>query len=389
MEPIEFIQPYFYNLVYYTTFLILCWFTVLYYIGSAQQKILHAEGSPIQSAALFVSLIVIYFLGLRQVAGEFGDTFLYAYDYYRLVPEYVPINLRTEWLWDNLRVFCKINGFSINEFFLLVEFFYIGCMFVCSLILMRKNLWISMLFFLVAFSSYSFGTNGIRNGLACSVMLVSLSLFTEQGGKRIFSFALMFIAVAIHRTAVLPSAAAIGSLFFIKDTKWAIRFWLASIALSLVVGSAVTQLFSALGFDDRMAHYAADASADTFSHTGFRWDFLLYSFFPVAMIWYVTRHRKFSSKTYTILANTYLLCNAFWIMVIRASYSNRFAYLSWFLYPVVMAYPLLRMNLWKDQDRKTAIILFLYSGFTFFMYFIYYFGQSNGFRGFDLYWWKR
>ena len=75
-------------------------------------------------------------------------------------------------------------------------------------------------------------------------------------------------------------------------------------------------------------------------------------------------------------------------MVIRASFSNRFAYLSWFIYPLVMAYPLLRMNLWEDQDRKTSLILFAYSGFLFFMFFIYYFG-TTGFKGFDLYWWRK
>jgi hypothetical protein len=130
-----------------------------------------------------------------------------------------------------------------------------------------------------------------------------------------------------------------------------------------------------------------EADEEIFSHTGFRWDFLLYSLFPVVMIWYVTRHRKFNDLGYNVIANTYLFCNAFWIMVIRSSFSNRFAYLSWFMYPLVMFYPLLRMNIWKDQDRKTAIILFLYSLFTFFMFFIYYFG-TTGFRGFDQYWWR-
>jgi hypothetical protein len=105
------------------------------------------------------------------------------------------------------------------------------------------------------------------------------------------------------------------------------------------------------------------------------------------MIWYVTKYRRFSDPEYTAVANAYLLSNAFWIMVIRAAFSNRFAYLSWFIYPIVIAYPLLRMNVWKDQDRKTTIILFFYSAFTFFMFFIYYFG-TTGFRGFDLYWWK-
>ena len=135
-----------------------------------------------------------------------------------------------------------------------------------------------------------------------------------------------------------------------------------------------------------MGQYS-EGRASGFSRMGFRWDFLLYSSFPVIMIWYVTQYRKFTSREFSLLANTYLLCNAFWILVIRASYSNRFAYLSWFIYPAVMAYPLMRMNLWKDQDRKTSIIFFLYTGFTFFMFFVYYFG-TTGFRGFDQYWWR-
>ena len=123
--------------------------------------------------------------------------------------------------------------------------------------------------------------------------------------------------------------------------------------------------------------------------TGFRWDFLFYSIWPIVMTWYLTMYRKFKDKTFNVIANTYILCNAFWIMVIRATFSNRFAYLSWFLYPLVIAYPLFRMNLWKDQDRKTAIIFFLYSGFIFFMFFIYYFGTMSGFRGFNQYWWRQ
>ena len=58
------------------------------------------------------------------------------------------------------------------------------------------------------------------------------------------------------------------------------------------------------------------------------------------------------------------LCNAFWIMVIRSAFSNRFAYLSWFIYPIVIAYPLVNLRVWDDQDRKTGWILLSYVGFT-------------------------
>ena len=391
MEPIEFINPWYYSTVYYILFLFLCWATVLYYIGSAQQKILRAEGSPIQSAALILTVILIYFLGLRQVSGEFGDMYAYNRNYELMEPIYDAIDFNKEWLWNNFTVFCRNLHMNSHEFFLAIEFFYIGGMFWCAWLLMRKNLWIAMLFFFTAFSFFSYGTNGIRNGMACSIEIVAICLLIEGGAKRLFSFFLMFLALGVHRSTMLPSAAAIASVYFIKDTKNALRFWLISIGISLIAGPLVTKFFAYLGFDERMSQYAIDASessaADYFSKTGFRWDFLLYSSFPVAMIWYVTRYRRFTDLAYTVFANVYLLCNAFWIMVVRSSFSNRFAYLSWFIYPVVITLPLLRMNLWKDQDRKTAIMLFLYSGFTFFMFFVYYFG-TTGFKGFDQYWWR-
>jgi hypothetical protein len=58
-------------------------------------------------------------------------------------------------------------------------------------------------------------------------------------------------------------------------------------------------------------------------------------------------------------------------MVIRSSFSNRFAYLSWFIYPLVIAYPLANLPVWKEQDQKIGVILLAYCGFTLFMEVIY------------------
>jgi hypothetical protein len=390
MGPIEFVTSWYHSTFYYVAGLLLVWLTVLYYIGSNVQKILRSEGSSTHLLAFVITLITILYIGLRPMGAEFGDMIGYA-NYYNNVPSYLPVNLHTEWLWSNMQVFLKGLGFNVHEFFFFVALVYFGCMFICSAILMRNSLWVAMIFFMFAFQTYTYGVNGMRNGFACSMVLVALCLIIESGPRRIVGFIIMLLALCVHRSSMLPTAAGIATLYFIKDTKWALRFWLASIAISLAMGPLVEAFFASLGFDDRFSSYQQGQysayNQSIFSHTGFRWDFLLYSSFPVAMIWYVTEYRKFSSPQFTMFANSYLLCNAFWIMVIRAAFSNRFAYLSWFLYPVVMAYPLLRMNLWKDQDRKTAIVTFLYTGFTFFMFFIYYFG-TTGFKGFDQYWWK-
>lgn len=395
MDSIDFIEPYFYSTYYYIFFLVICWATVLYHIGSNTQKILHAESSPMQFAALVLTVMITLYLGLRPVSNSFVDTIMYSINYDRIDTNYRPISFHTEWLWTNFTIFCKRTGLNVFEYFLLIEVVYIGGMFVFAWKKMRANLWLMMLFFLIAFQAYNFGTNGIRNGMACGIELMALAFLAdaeESKFNKYLAFFLMFLALGIHRSTMLPTVAALATYYYVKDTKLAIRFWLVSIAISLVTGSAVERVFVSLGFDDRMESYSSvhmtDDMAQYFSSTGFRWDFLMYSAAPVAMIWYVTRYRQFTDRAFTMFANTYLLCNAFWIMVIRSTFSNRFAYLSWFIYPIVIAYPLLRMNLWKDQDRKTALIFFLYSGFSFFMFFVYYFG-SSGFRGFDIYWWKR
>lgn len=398
MQPIQFIAYYYYSTAYYILLVFLCWFTTLYYIGSNGQKILHAEGSLSQGMAVVLTVLMIFFVGLRELARDFGDTIGYsrAYDHISRITQYEAIDFKVEWLWENLQIFCKnVLGMNVHDFFVFVAFFYFGGMLLASFILTRKNLWIAMMLFFSAFNTWSYGVNGIRNGLACSIVLVSIALLATDESKnnirKIFCIVLMVLAMSIHRSTMLPSVAALTSLYVVKDTKWALRFWFASIIISLVAGPMIESFFASLGFDDRMSRYSEGKYNEYYqsavSHTGFRWDFLLYGAFPVLLTWYVTVYRKFKDPVFSVLANTYLFCSAFWIMVIRASFSNRFAYLSWFIYPLLFTYPLLRMNLWKDQDRKTALILFAYSGFTFFMFFIYYFG-TTGFKGFDQYWWR-
>ena len=395
MSPITFVAPYYYNTVWYFALLLFTWAVVIYYLGSGEQKLLRSDGHDAnQDFAVILSLVIIYYVGLRPIYKDFVDMHNYAHMYKTFASqwEYRLPDLKTEWFWDDVMIFFRRNGFTVHSYFLFIEFVYVMGMLVSAVIVTRNNLFMTMMFMITSFSFLGFGENGLRNGMSCSILLPGICLLTREGkGNKMLSVLFMILAFGTHRSSMLPIAASLASVFWIKDTKTAMRFWIASFGISLVAGPLMEQFFASLGFDDRMDKYTSTdqaTMADTFNRTGFRWDFVFYSSFPVIMIWYTTIYRKFKDKTYNVIAITYLLSNAFWLMVIRASYSNRFAYLSWFIYPLVIAYPLLRMNLWKDQDRRTAIILFFYSGFLFFMFFIYYFG-TTGFKGFQLYWWKK
>ena len=109
MGQITFVEAWYYGTVYFIVFLILSWMTVLYYIGSNNQRLLRSEGTPMQGVALLLSILIIIFLGLRPDSGFFVDSGSYRETYYALIHknEFVPIDYHSEWLWQNMVVFFK------------------------------------------------------------------------------------------------------------------------------------------------------------------------------------------------------------------------------------------------------------------------------------------
>lgn len=375
----DFINPLIYSSIYYIVLFGLCLTIVLKYASSSNNTNIVRELSITQIIATVFTIIVILFIGLRPISGVFSDMGMYAHTYNIILDGYnIPEEGRDEWVFYWFGNVCKRIGLIDREYFLVIATIYFGLMAVTCWRLMRNNMFVAILFCFISLSCFSFGTNGLRNGMASSIMLLAITfLNNKKKWQIIIAILLMFLSINIHKSMTLPGLCAIVAFLVIKETKYAIFFWIASIGISAVAGNYVTEFFVDLGFDDRMEAYAnldefGEVKESVNVKAGFRIDFILYSIMPIIMAWYVTIKRNFKDSMYKIIANTYILSNAFWVMVIRSEQSNRFAYLSWFIYPLVIAYPLLRMNIWEDQDKKLAIILFLYSGFTFFMEFIYY-----------------
>lgn len=374
----------------------MCLFLYFNYSGSDNCNKLLQKNS--MWPALLLSLLLMVFIGLRPLHYIFGDMVNYAHGYrFDPINTTFAIDLSKEWLWRFIRDMCRVAGVSMNVWFFIIATMYIGCAFVGVRKLVGENCWMAMLFFLSAFSTYQFGVNGMRNGMACSMVILAFAIAANGNiSKMLQGGVVLIFALGIHKSVMLPIAAFIAATYVVKSPKWAIYFWILSIGVSLVAGGTMVNFFAGLGFDDRMSSYAnsMDQYADSFSSTGFRWDFLAYSAMPVWLTWYVTKKAETERATYgdtieemetgitgagriadahsmrvfNILATTYILANSFWVMVIKAAFSNRFAYLSWFLYPVVLAYAVIRLHIWPDQDRKAGLILALHAGFTIIMF---------------------
>lgn len=352
------------SLFYWGTF-VLC---VLYSL-----KIYNYDGKQlIQSQnnlfpALILTVFLILLIGLRPYdQGYFGDTVNYNRNFFEAAenPDLALYDLYKEggndWIFRLLMIFCARTG-NIHLFYFIIALVYFGgSLWACNRIF-PNNPYAALLIVIASFSFYVYGINGIRNGMACSLICVAISYADGNLKDKIIAGILCFMAIGIHNSTSLPTLMLFISVFFIKDFRWALFFWIASIFISLFAGGAISSFFETLGFDDRFSRYLEGAedeeTMDSFSHRGFRWDFLFYSCVPIVIGWYVVIKKGMRNRIYELLLNTYTLSNAFWVMVIRAAFSNRFAYLSWFIYPLVLAYPFLKMNVWENQGNKVALVV--------------------------------
>lgn len=364
------ISPYVYAEVYYWVAFALCGFIFLRYSGSTNNRLLLQQNTFVPT--LLLSVLAILYLGLRPTHYLFGDMVTYAKGYRYGQMTGIAVEAKGEWFFAWIQQVLINLGMKENIFFLVCSIGYIYLQYWVCRKLLWENVWIAMLFILSAFEFYVFAVNGIRNGLACAIVMAAMAIAIQAKGntkKLILAAIIALLARGIHSSVIIPIGCAIVALYWIKNPKYALYIWLASIAVSLVAGSYFVGLIGDMSAAESSYNdYTHHQTESEFSRTGFRWDFLLYSAMPVWLIYYVNIKRKIRENIFDFLAVTYLLANSFWILVIQVNYSNRFAYLSWFLYPLVLAYGLIRLKIWEDQDRRIGFFLLVHAGFTLTMF---------------------
>src|SRR5690606_25516860 len=228
-------------------------------------------------------LFTIPYIGLRPISGRyFVDMKTYAQTFEQF-KNGMPIKRGGDL---GFELFLKISSQTMT-----VELFFLMCamIYIIPLFLAAKNWFPNYYFFAFlllvgSFSFWTYGTNGIRNGMATSLFIYGLSYVRKNHLKMIVIIAL---SVMFHKSMTLP-ALALATTFFLTDTKKYFMFWGLSILLSLVMGGFWVQLFASMGFgDDRLAGYlTAQADPNQFSSTGFRFDFLIYSAAPLALAYF-------------------------------------------------------------------------------------------------------
>ena len=311
---------------------------------------------------LILLAFAIICIGMLPVPwGSGGDRELYAAGFVKLSSLQELPSFENDALFGIYQWIC---GAALNyqSWFVLTALIYVGNHYLLSRRLGNRYDFPLFLMFCTGFLFYSYGTNTLRAGLAASFLLLAL---VHREKISLFIICLL-VAINIHFSMALPALCMVIARNYDKPRLY-IAVWGLSVLLSAVMGSTFEAWFANLIPDERSDYLMTDAG-DTHYKVGFRIDFILYSLAPIAMGWYYIVKKHVKDVTYSMLLNTYILSNTFWVLVIQANFSDRFAYLSWFLYPVVLIYPALKYRIWPKHNEKIALIVFLHAAFTYLMF---------------------
>lgn len=319
-----------------------------------------------------VSVAVIFFIGTRPISGAFTDMMTYnmIYNHAYVSGE----SLFPDWAFAKLVTFMSAN-FSPESFFLVC-----AALYVIPLFWLRrahgKWAFAAVLACMGSFSFFAYGVNTIRHGIAASVLIAAFACHRT----RWLMFLLIAVAFGMHKSMLAPAVAFLAaSIISSPWLAWAV--WAVALGASITIGQALSNYITSISFfasEDKFIGYAQGVGQDK---GGFRWDFIFYSIVPVAASFLLARPEVRRDSLYRRLLGTFLLTNAFWLCVIYAAYSDRFAYLSWFIMPWLITYPFLpRLEptdgaTWGAREYRLgwlAATLVIHYSFTYFMKMVYY-----------------
>ena len=319
-----------------------------------------------ESGSTFLLMMVCsLFIGVRPVDNVFADMVVYNKEYQEYIGELFEFDSEAEnIIFDNIAPLLASWNLPVEVFFTLIATIYFGCMYIACKKLFPNNLLVAYLACLTAFSTFSYATNGVKAGAAASIFLVALAY---KDNLKI-SILLAILSWGFHHSMSMVVIAYFCSLFF-KKTKWYFLCWLAACIIAILHISYFQIMFA--GYTD--AKGASYLLTDGNSYlTGFRPDFMLYSAMPIIVGYYLIYKKHIQDKGYELWLRMYLLTNSIWMVCMYASFSNRIAYLSWFLYPIVLVYPFFKIR-WSANQTLYAKRAVLYNFlFTLFMEVVYY-----------------
>ena len=359
---------------YYTIYLIIFTILTLFIYSKYRRKngnIISPQRKK-QDGTFLLVLFMVVFIGLRPASYVFVDMMNYITHYHALYEGIdFAFNRNAEnFLFDNYVAWIGSNYLGTTFLFVSIAAIYFICTYIACRKMFPRDTLVAYLVFLAAFSTFSYGTNGIKAGAAGAIFLMAMSF---RDNLKI-CIPLVLVSWGFHHSMIMTVVAFALTLVY-KNSKVYFAAWCLCLLIAMAHITFFQELFAGILSDsgDSGANYLNDVNGDWGGKTGFRIDFVIYSAMPILVgYWAVYKKKLQLSKIYTCLLNLYMVLNGTWMLCMYANFTNRIAYLSWFLYPIVLIYPYLNENWGPTRYKDFSKVMLAHLGFTLFMMFIYY-----------------
>ena len=303
---------------------------------------------------LLLLVIVTLFIGLRNPFGNwlyFGDTHAYTLKYLKIQEDSSWVANKDFGFYYYMKLMAKV--FNIQTFYLITAILYVFPVYFSFYKWFKKYAFFAVIMTVTSLSFWPYGINGMRNGLATSFFIFALA-FKD---KKWLMYGIIGISISFHTSMILPAAALLITELY-KNTKLLLKLWLTSIPISFLFGRKLMGIVnflvtSSIGqLDGRGDFSGVDNNA--FASSSFRIDFIIYSATVIYIGYYFIFKKQFKDPFFLKVFNIYIIANTVWLYFIYFPFTNRIAYLSWFLIPILIVYPIVYVNNLKNQSYFMA-----------------------------------
>ena len=365
------IGPQFFSHIYIGLVALLTFLVTNQYATYPQSR-LYEGRFPSSRSVFILALFFTLFIGLRPVSERyFVDMAAYSFSYSASLGDAFVFDWSADnFVFDNYLLFLSSHDVPQEFFFLSIAAIYFGCMAWACVSLFPRDKMVAFLVYLGAFSTFSYGTNGIKAGVAASVFLVAIAMYERR--RLLWTILLALISLGFHHSMIVLVAAFVVC-HFVKNSKVFFALWAFAFVIALLHITFFQQLFAGFA-DEQGASYLTGTGGHIRSDIlgGFRIDFIIYSAMPIIVGWIAIYKKHIMSRGYSFILNLYLLSNTIWLLCMYAEFTNRIAYLSWFMLPIALIYPFLNEKWGKKQYQTFRWVALGHLGFTLFMQYIFY-----------------
>jgi len=365
------VDPYLYKIIYLQASLVIVLLTFFVYARTNE-----APGLVLGYNATIIwglPAVIVLFIGTRPISVAFVDMATYA-QAYEMAQNRGFISFESDWAFSGMMQMMA-GRFDVGIFFFICAALYLVPLAIASNLTHRNWAGAALICMTGAFSFFSYGVNGIRQGIATSLVILGIALWRRKA----WAIVVLALASGMHKSVLATIAAFLMASLVTFPALYAL-IWLGCFVISVFYGEGISAAIFGLlpvGDDMRGDTYLLGQGPD---RGGFRIDFILYSILPIIISYLFGDQKIKSGKFYKVLLSTYLLTNAFWVLSMYAAYSNRFAYLSWCILPWVVIAPLIPNYAelgatpvaMPTKPFFVGLALCAHYSFTYFMFFVYY-----------------